>query len=181
MTIKSKTDLTTEFTTNLADNTTGDISPSDVRTAFTDLMDSTLGVYGGLYTADGVTAQSLDTTPALFTGWAGEVAGLGVTPSAASNSITVGTAGVYLVCAQMSGEGAAGQEFQFHIRLDGAEVTGAGARLKQTNAGDKYSLSIFSPVACTASQVLTIYGESDAGGGANYTLADGQFFARRIV
>ncbi len=40
MTAKNAADLTTEATTNLADNTTGDISASDVRTMVTDLIDS---------------------------------------------------------------------------------------------------------------------------------------------
>lgn len=43
MTIKNHTQLDTEFVANLADNTTKDISPQDVRDAITNLMDSTWG------------------------------------------------------------------------------------------------------------------------------------------
>lgn len=41
MTQKTYTALNTEFTTNIADNTTSDVSPEDVRNALTNLMNST--------------------------------------------------------------------------------------------------------------------------------------------
>jgi len=40
MTIKTLADLRTEFNTNIADNTTGDISPEDIRNAITNTVDS---------------------------------------------------------------------------------------------------------------------------------------------
>ncbi len=44
MTAKSAANLTTEATTNLADNTSGDISASDVRGMVVDLIDSMMNV-----------------------------------------------------------------------------------------------------------------------------------------
>lgn len=43
MTQRTKTELTTQITTLLADNTAGDISASDVRSVFTDSKDSLVG------------------------------------------------------------------------------------------------------------------------------------------
>jgi hypothetical protein len=40
MTAKTRADLATEYAANLADNTTGDITPEDVRNAFVNTLDS---------------------------------------------------------------------------------------------------------------------------------------------
>jgi hypothetical protein len=51
VTLKTPGALQTDITNNLADNTTGDITPSDVRTILTDVTDSFLPFGGGTLTA----------------------------------------------------------------------------------------------------------------------------------
>jgi len=170
-TIRDRTDLLAL----LADNTSRDISPQDMR----DVLVSTHGVYGGLYVQDGSTAQTgVDTTPAKMTGFAGNMTAAGTTPDHTNDQITVLTDGVYLVWCQISFTGAASTEYQAHLRVDAVEqeegfhVEGATTAV----AGGFVAVKSLS-----ANEVLTVYIESDDAGGQNFTPVDAQLVVFRVA
>jgi hypothetical protein len=161
----------------LADNTTGDISPQDIR----DMLVTVHGVYGGVYVADGSTAQTgIDTTPTKMTGWATNTDSAGTTPDQANNQITVGTDGVYLVWASVGFSGSVNTTFLGHLRVNDVESY-AGFHRKLSAGGDVGSASFVSLNSLNADDVLSIYVESDAGGGASMTPVDAQFIVFRIA
>jgi hypothetical protein len=161
----------------LADNVTGDISPQDIR----DVLVTVHGVYGGIYIQDGSTPQTgIDTTPTKMTGWAANTASAGTTPDQANNQITVGTDGVYLIWASVGFSGSNNTTFEGHLRIDDIESY-AGFHRKLSAAGDVGSASFLSINILSADDVLSIYVESDAGGGASMTPADAQFIVFRVA
>jgi hypothetical protein len=161
----------------LADNTTGDISPQDVR----DMLVTVHGVYGGIYIQDGSTPQTgIDTTPTKMTGWATNTASAGTTPDQANNQITVGTDGVYLIWASVGFSGSVNTTFQGHLRVNDIE-SWAGFHRKLSAGGDVGSVSFVSLLVLSADDVLSIYIESDAGGGASMTPTDAQLIVYRVA
>lgn len=173
MTIKSSADLTTELTTYFPDNTDYDITAAEFRTLIQDILDSLHGIYGGLYVAAGATPQSLTTTPAQLTGWAGTLSAHGTTPSASSDNITVGTAGIYKVDGHFTCTGVAAITYKLTLCKNGSAVTGIETQAKPAGT-DLFTFSFTSLVSCAASDVLTVYGESDDAGGQNLTMVDCQ-------
>lgn len=161
----------------LADNTTGDISPQDIR----DMLVTVHGVYGGIYVADGATPQTgIDTTPTKITGWTNNTASAGTTPDQANNQIAVGTDGVYLIWASVGFSGSNNTTFEGHLRINDVESY-AGFHRKLSASGDVGSASFVSLLILSADDVLSIYVESDAGGGASMTPVDTQFIVFRVA
>lgn len=162
----------------LADNTSGDISPQDLR----DFVVSVLGEYAEIYVHDGSTAQtSITTTPTLLTGFASNGPDNGAcVADAANDRITLGTAGDYEVSAQFSFSGTLSTTFTLHARLDAVEVAQIACTRKLGTGGDVGSCSFTGILTSTAGQQLTVYVESDAGGGASMTLIQGQLVAKRV-
>lgn len=161
----------------LADNTTGDISPQVIR----DMLVTVHGVYGGIYVADGSTPQTgIDTTPTKITGWTTNTANAGTTPDQANNQITVGTDGVYVIWVSVGFSGSNNTTFMGHLRVNDIESY-AGFHRKLSAAGDVGSTSFISLLILSADDILSIYIESDAGGGASMTLADAQFIVFRVA
>lgn len=161
----------------LADNTTGDISPQDIR----DMLVSVHGVYGGIYIADGSTAQTgIDTTPTKMTGWTTNAISAGTTPDQANNEIVVGTDGVYVVFMTMSFSGSVNTTFEGHLRINDDESY-AGLHRKLSAGGDVGSAPLIGLVLLSEDDELSIYIESDAGGGASMTPVDAQFIVFRVA
>lgn len=161
----------------LADNTSRDISPQDLRDAIVSMH----GVYGGLYVQDGSTAQAgVDTTPAKMTGWAGNMTAAGTTPDHTDDSITVGTDGVYLVLCQISFSGTVNTEFQAHVRINDVEQV-EGMHRKLGAGGDVGSASFVALKSLSADDAITIYVESDQAGGADFTPTDAQLVCFRVA
>jgi hypothetical protein len=160
----------------LADNTTGDISPQDIR----DTVVSIHGVYGKLYTADASASLSVSTTPIKMTLWAANGLSAGTTPDHTNDQITVGTAGVYHVVAQFSFSGAANAAFHLHLRNNTVEVPEIGTQRKLGAGGDIGSCSFTGLTSCSANDVLTVYVEAD-GASKTFTLGDGQLVVHRIA
>lgn len=78
----------------LANNTTGDISPQDLR----DFLVSAFGGYGSIYVTGGSTAQTVSGTPAKMTGFAANgPSSSSVTPDHTNDQITVTIAGDYAI------------------------------------------------------------------------------------
>jgi hypothetical protein len=160
----------------LADNSSGDISAQDVR----DAVVSMFGVYGAIYVADGSTAQTgVTTTPEILTAWAANGLAVDMTADQANNQITVGTDGVYLIGCQVAFESGGVAQWEFHLRIDGAEQwPGTHRRVTTTDVG---SCSFFAIMSLTASQALTVYVESDNGSGEDLTVRDAQLIALRVA
>jgi hypothetical protein len=168
----------TDLQSLLADNTTGDISPQDLR----DFLVSAIGVYGSLTCFDGSTAQtSLGTTPALLTCFTTDGSANGTTPANASDSITVNVAGNYDCYFQCSFSGTNSANVQFRLRNNAVEQS-YGCTRKLGTGGDVGSASFIAPgITLAASDVLTIYVETDdAGGGDQITVVDAQFCVRMV-
>ena len=159
----------------LADNSSRDISPQDIR----DMLVSVHGVYGGLYVQDGVMAQAgVGITPAKMTGWAGNLPAAGMTPDHANDQVTVGTDGVYVAWCQVSFIGAASTEYQAHLRVNGAEQAEgwhAAGGIDPVGAGFVAVKSL------SAADILTVYIESDDAGGQDFTPADAQLVVFRVA
>lgn len=160
----------------LADNTTGDITPQDIR----DMLVSLMGVYGGIKIVDGITAQSgITPTPETLTGWEVNSPSNGVSPDYSTGQITVDHDGVYLVTAQVSFSGTLNTTFTVHVRIDGVEQD-EGLHRKMGTGGDVGSASLMAIISLSEGNVLTLYVQSDAGGGASMTPVDAQFMITRI-
>ena len=160
----------------LADNSTGDISPQDVR----DAIVSMFGVYAFIYVSDGAVAQAgVTTTPTLMTGFAANGINSDATPDHTTDSITINTAGDYEVKFQCAFSGAINTMFQFHVRVDAAEQV-YGTRRMLSASGDEGSCSITGGLTLAAAEVVTIYVESDNGGGASFTPIDASLSVLKI-
>jgi hypothetical protein len=160
-----------------ADNITGDISAQALR----DFLVSALEEYGEIYVHDGAVAQAGVIGPVLMTGFATNgVSGGAVVPDVANDRITIGTAGRYLVIGQFSTSGSAGTNWQFHARLDGVEQPAAATANRTTGATPLSSCCFAAVLDVTAGQQLTVYVESDSGGGASFTIVHGQLSVKRV-
>lgn len=159
--------------TLLADNTTGDISPQDLR----DMLVSIMGVYGGIHIEGGVTGQAVvAATPELLTEWLANGVADGVTPDFTADNITIDNNGVYQIEFAISLEGIAGAVFEFHLRKNGVD-TAHGCQIKTAN-NDTRSTVFSNQLALVATDVLTIWVESDIGG--TFTVNHGDLNVRRI-
>lgn len=161
----------------LADNTTGDISEQDHR----DSIVSMFGVYGGIRVADGSTAQSgITTTPELFTGFAANGLSSDMTADHTADSITVGTDGIYFVYFQVSYSGTGNAVVEFHLRVDAVEQA-VGTHRKVAAGGDTASASFGDFLSLSAAEVVTVYVQTDQGGGAAITAIDATLLALKIA
>lgn len=161
----------------LPDNTSGDISPQDLR----DFLVSVWSVYGALSVYNNASSQSFNTTPSKVTAWAIETSGAGVTVSASTDDITINTDGVFKVQAGLTLVSLnATTQYTFHIALNGVRVSGASASVEVQSANDVINLSIVHPVTCVSTDIISIYAESDDAGGQNATIQHGQVYVERI-
>lgn len=161
----------------LADNLTRAISEEDLR----DVVESTFGVYGVLYVHDAVTAQAgITTAPELFTGFVSNGLSSGLTVDHTTDSITAVTDGIYIVLFQNAFSATGNAIFDFHLRIDAVEKTSATHR-KMSSGGDAGSVSFFDIVSLSTAEVVTIYVESDQGGGASITTVDAQLVLLKIA
>lgn len=163
----------------LADNTSGDISPQDVR----DMLVTVLGVYGEMLITDGATAQSsLSGTPAKMTGWDTDGVNNGVTPdSTTDNDLTITVTGKYLIWCNFSFTPDASEDYFFEIYVDGVAITTNTLQCEvEANATpDKCQCTIIGIANLTATDLVTVY-VSTTGGAAAMTPTQGAFGARLI-
>jgi hypothetical protein len=140
--------------------------------------------YASIKIADGVTAQSgITTTPVLMTGWAINGNSFGAVPDHTSDNITIATTGTYKIGFQNSFSGTSSTTFEFHLRVDtgsGDVEQDEGCHRKLGTGGDIGSCSFPGILELTAGDILTIYVESDSGGGASMTPEDAQFTLQQI-
>lgn len=177
MTAKSRTDINTEVTTNFADNTAGDISASDFRTLTTNILDSVAGCYGALYVTGGASAQSLIDTYSKITAFDTDGASDNTTPANADDQITVDIAGIYLVQGSIVGTGTSTDEYIFAPAVGGTEVANVACEIVGSSLA---STSFVSIVSLSASDVVTLVGKSNQGGGSNFTVKHAQLVITRL-
>ena len=165
-----------QLITDYGDNTTGAISPEDLRNGLVSWM----GCYAHLYTKTGSTAQAtIDTTFAKITGWATAGVADDAVPSAANDRITATSAGDYLVAASLAFSGTSSETFTFNIHVDQSEGVIQTIR-KIGTAGDVGTTVCFGILTLTAGQQLEVYCKSAAGSGDSITMQDCHFVAVRI-
>ena len=161
----------------IEDNATGNVSPQDHR----DSIVSMFGVYGIIYVDDGSTAQTgITATPVLFTGFAVDGLSSGITPDHTADSLTIVTDGIYIVLFENSYSGGGNDTIQFHIRVDGVE--GVYATHGKMSAGGDARSSMFAGIlSLSAAEVVTVYVESDNGGGSSLTAIDASLLLLKIA
>jgi hypothetical protein len=172
MTIKTHAELTAL----LADNTTGDISPQDIR----DFLDSVMGVYGAIFVSAGSTGQTIASGVAeQVTEFTHDGAASGVTPAYGSNQITIDNAGIYAVNFNMSFAGITNCTFQFTMYKHGSPMSPVLGAQRKTGNTDIGSCGFNCQVTLVATDVLSIWVEGDQNGA--FTAQDCQFTVQRIA
>jgi hypothetical protein len=157
MTIRDKAELDALF----ADNSTGDISPQDLR----DLVDSLMGVYGGLRMANNSTGQTVATnTPEVLTEWTSNAVSNGLTPDYTNDNVTIDYDGVYKLHFYVSFEGVTGDTFRFYIYKNGSITSPPIQCRRKTSSADVGSTSLGATMSLVDGDVLTVWVESDANG-----------------
>src|SRR6185436_1960742 len=140
----------------LADNTSREISPQDLR----DALVSVLGGFGAFSLKDGATPQTFSTSPSKFTGWSAISASNGAAPNILTKELTVALAGWYLVFAPLTCSGPAGRTFEARIRLNDVE-TNFGHRGTFPASGTLTLPLIGLVIAGAANDRISVYGEAD--------------------
>jgi len=161
----------------LPDNTSGDVSPQDLR----DFLLSVLSGYGTIYVQGASTAQgSITTTPgAKMTGFGGNgESSSDISADHTDDSLTVSVAGKYMVNCQLSFSGTASKTFHFKAHVDGAASL-LGCSRKLGTGGDVGSCSFSGILDLAAAEVVTVYVYS-SDGGTSMTLVDGQLTLTRV-
>ncbi len=123
----------------------------------------------------GVTVSTIGTTAQKLAIWDADGPSVGATPdSTTDHDITINTAGDYIVKFHCpAGPVAAGDagDYQFRLRINGSEsATSAyklGSEREFSGTNDIGSLSFFGIVTLAASDVLTVWIESDEGGNSD--------------
>jgi hypothetical protein len=136
---------------------------------------------GELKLTGGSTAQSaITTTPVKLTGF--DTAGIndkGVTVSASDDSLTAVVAADYQLFAELNFTATASTQWTFQFYVDGVAV--GHKSIVSTNATpDPVHVVMLKPYRITATDVVTIYVNSDAGGGASLTLTEANFYISSI-
>lgn len=168
----------TALQTLLADNTTGDISPQDLR----DFLVSCMGGFGHLYVTGGTTAQaSLSGTPAKLTCFDSDGVNDDVTVANANDRITIATAGEYMVGFNLSFEDDTAtppHTYYFPIYKNGSTTVIEAAHTCD-DQNKLYNVSAAGILTLAAADYLEIYVYSD-GVGDSVTVAEGSFWANRV-
>lgn len=160
----------------IANNSSRNISGLDMQ----DALVSVFGPVAAIYVADGSTAQTgITTTPELMTGFAADGLGVDAVPDHTIDGITINTDGNYFLFFQCSFTGTVTTKFEFHFCVDGAEQP-YGCHDKVNAGGDVGSASAFGPLTLSATEVVTMYVESDKGGGADLTPVDASLIVLKI-
>lgn len=164
----------------LADNTSGDISPEDVR----DAIASCMGGYGGLKTdsAQAMTAV-IGTSPIKMTTWNDDLPseGINVISDNANNDIDVTLAGDYEVhfwCSTSSAT--SGVSYAFQLYVDGVAVDELRTT-ESASSSDLDSPPAFSGIiTLSGGETLDVRVFCSSGSGRSMTVTHGAFWLKRI-
>ena len=138
-------------------------------------------MHGIIYVTGGSTAQAgVTTSPELLTAFAANGVSDNMTVDHTADSITALYAGDYEIWCNLSFISTASTAWRFHIRVAAAEQV-YSVQMTSNATPDEMSVSFGGILALTANQAITVYVESDAGGGASITVSDGQLMAKRLA
>lgn len=133
--------------------------------------------YSMLYVQDGASAQTIGTTPAKLTAFASAGPTAGAVSSVSQDSITLESAGRYLVSLSFSATGTAGRVAQFWLRRNDVEAPSAPTRV--TLAASPVTGALSAIVECAAGDVLEIFAEADVDA-TSLTVIDAAFVVARV-
>lgn len=161
----------------LADNTSGDISPQDLR----DAIASILGGYGGL-TASGVVGSmtGIGGTPTKTTFWNGTMPsdGANVVASDSADTITPAIAATYLVGATVTFVGSASTAYTFTVYVNGAATAITGT-VAVPATGDRVAITVGGLVTVGAGQAIELRVSTNGTNNVMGTSTSGTFWAKR--
>jgi hypothetical protein len=158
-----------------ANNTSGDISPQDLR----DFVVSVMGGYGAIYTDSGSTAQtSISGTPAKVTGFAANGLSNNATPDHTDDSVQVGIEGIYLAFFQGSFTGTSGKTFKCEIYNAG--VASGYHCQDQLSTTVEESMSCMGILSLAADAKVTVY-ISSPDSGTSFTPSGMQLVVVRLA
>jgi hypothetical protein len=122
----------------LADNTTKEIGPQDLR----DAIVSCLGGYASMYVTASAVSQALTATPQLVTCWTGIGAQRGATADPATDRITFGVSGDYMLALTASLKSSAAADVDLLLYKNGLAMAGAQSRVQAAAAERVCSLAL---------------------------------------
>lgn len=164
-----------QILTILGDNTTGQISPQDLRDAIV-----SQSVYGSIGATDSADTQATSATPAAVAGFDTNGPSNGTTPDNTTDDITIGanSGGDYEVHFHASFTGTTNETYTLHLIDDGAEVGGGCSASRKTSNADVGSVSFNCQASIAGGSVMEVFVES--GGAATFDIDHAQFSLKRI-
>jgi len=142
----------------IADNSTGEISPQDLR----DMMVSLMGVYGAILdTANGSAQTVAAAVPEKLTNFTENGLAVGMTPDFANNDLQVDYTGVYQVFGKVALQATANNaDVELHTRVDGVEDP-AGSHTQLGSSGSVASATWMNIISLNAGEKLSIWATVD--------------------
>ena len=163
----------------LPDNTSGQISPADVRS----IVDSMFGVFGTLemVTASGDTQSGIGTSPVLLdmVGWTTGLSKDITVQDSGVNDFTVTVSGDYEIEFDLSFTGTAATVFTFEIYVNGSVVATIGAQHDNAGGAGFVSCSAKGRQTLAVDDTVEIRVNVDSGS-KSVTITHGYFGVRRI-
>ncbi len=158
----------------LPDNSTGEISPQDIR----DMLVSLFGVYGKISLKGNTTGQAfIADTAAKLLNWQANGLAVGMTPDYANNELQVDETGTYVIVGFLTpSSNGGGAHLELQIRIDGVEKENNHRAL--ASGGDHAFMAVLDLLALNSGEKISIWGESDSS--ITITFHAGQLFALRI-
>jgi hypothetical protein len=144
----------------LADNTSGDISPQDIR----DFLVSVHGVYGEIYKPDGAFdgVNLNNSTWTLLDIFTANGQAVGTTPDHANDKITVGSDGIYVVTFNLSMQYSGGGITYVGIRKNAGATPETGTVIAcDSVATDQHAMGNSVIMSLSASDELKLVGLSE--------------------
>ncbi len=164
-----------QLLTLLANNSTGEISPQDLR----DVLVSLFGIYGSIKAVANTLTQTMAAaTPARMTNFTKNGLAVSTTPDYANNKIALPNGGTYVVVAQASIKSSvADVAMVTRLAIDDTAIDGR-FDMEIVNPDEAASGLCFDIITVNAAEELSLRVETDKI--TNLTLIDGQLAAFRI-
>lgn len=161
----------------LPDNTSGDISPQDLR----DVVVSILGGYGGLR-CDGTSSvmTGIGPTPTKVTHWTHALKSDGsvVSANTAADTVTPSVAADYEAHFSLSVGGTASQNYVFEVYVNGV-ATGVRAKVQMPSTGGTVNVAASGTITVSASQAVELRVSASAAG-STLSADSGQLWIKRV-
>jgi len=158
----------------LPDNTSGAISPADVR----EIVHNVFNAYGGIGASGTAPSQSFDTTPSGLEQWDHSFPSQGVTPDPSGGLLTVSVSGVYAFHASISWQGDAGAVYSATLHHN--EDPTVYRFHRKLSLGDVGQAGFCGLIACASGEQLSIKVNSDKATPKEFDVEDAQFCIRRV-